>query len=251
VRPRKNSGQILLITAFIMASLLLSAQLYILEVGKNSGETGAESLGDFMQSVKLGSRHVIFGSLANASNGGPGDVLELNLRRWASFVGSQYLHGKSTLNYTVAETTTYSTGLWLDWGVSSYGVSSAFANFTHSLSGREADVEQPYFINATTSLVISSTNRRLNETSRQVNVTLNLLNEAEPALADSITTHYRVSNNWLIPDETNNYVLQNYGNGTYLASFTATFPSSQVEVSAHVVDHRDIFVQANVTSTEA
>lgn len=250
MRKRANSGQILLIAAFIMASLLVSAQLYILEVGKTSSETESDTLSNFMLSIQSGSRNVVIGSLANVSNGGLSNGLELNLREWEAFIANQYSHGKSILYYTLRDTAPYSSGTWLDWSLNGYGVSSAYVNFTHMLSGLEADVTQSYLMNITTTLLIASTNRRLSENTRQVNVTINMLNEAEPALAKQIVVYYRVSNSWLIPDAANNYTLLDYGNGTYLASFVATFPTESVEVSAHIVDSRDIYVQANATSME-
>jgi len=250
VRQRRNSGQVVLIAAFIIASLLLSAQLYILEVGRTLSETELDSVNDLILSVQLGSRNVVTGSLANVSNGGASSTLELNLEEWASLVEDQYLCGKSTLNYALRATAPYSSGIWLGWGVNGYGVSSAYVNFTHKLSGREADVDQSFVMNITTSLMIASTNQRLNGDSRQVNVTTSILNEAEPALAEQITIYYKVSNNWLIPDEANGYILRNYGNGTYLASFIADFPTESVEISAHILDCRGVYVQANVTSTE-
>lgn len=250
MRKRANSGQILLIAAFIMASLLVSAQLYILEVGKTSGEVESDSLSDFISSIQFGSRNVVIGSLANVSNGGLSNTFELNLREWAAFIANQYLYGKSILYYTLRDTAPYSSGIWLDWSLNGYGASSACVNFTHRLSGLEASVDHSYLTNITTTLLIASTNRRLSENAMQVNVTINVLNEAEPALAKRITLYYRVSNSWLIPDMANNYTLLDYGNGTYLASFVATFPTESVEVSAHIVDYRDICVQANTTSTE-
>jgi len=249
MRRNGNSGQILLIAAFIMASLLLSAQLYILEVGKISGDTNSDFLNDFLLSVRLGSRHVIIGSLANISNGGSRSIVEQNLREWTEFIGSQYLHGKNTVNFTLEETTPYSSGTWLFWGANGYGVSSAYADFTHSLAGRETNADLTYSVNVTTALFIESTNRRLNETTSQVNVTMNALNEAYPALAKQITVCYRVSDTWLIPDFASGYTLQDYGNGTYVTSFTA-ITSLIDEVSVHVIDCRGIYVQANATSTE-
>jgi hypothetical protein len=248
-RDNRNSGQILLVAAFIMASLLLSAQLYILEVGKISGDINSEALNDFMLNVKLGSRHVVTGSLANMSNGGAGSILEQNLQEWAEFIGSQYLRGKNTLNFTLEETLPYSSGTWLSWGVNGSGVSSAYADFVHSLDGREANVNLAYSVNVTTALLIASVNEGLNETARQVNVTISVLNEGYPALAEQITVYYRVSGAWLNPDSASGYRLQDYGNGTYVASFTAIAPLID-EVSVCAIDCRGIYVQANATSTE-
>ena len=119
----------------------------------------------------------------------------------------------------------------------------------HGLSGREANVEQVYSINVTSSLAITSTNRIVNATVRQIDVRMNVFNEGEPALAKQIVIYYRVSSAWVIP-ESEGYTLQDYGNGTYAASFNAVSPTWPVEVSVHVTDSRDIFVQANATSVD-
>jgi len=250
MRQRRNSGQILLIAAFIMASILLSAQFYVLEVGKNMGEVQQSSLTGFMLSVKFGSRHVVTGSLANASNAGSNSALELNLQNWASFVHHQYTLGENVLEYTLREEIPYSSGIWLQWGSSGSGVSSAYADFLHRLSGREANAEQVYSINVTTSLIVTSTNRIVNATVRQIDVRMNVLNEGAPALAKQIMIYYRVSGAWVIPNQSDGYSLQDYGNGTYMASFKAMSPTWPVEVSIHTTDCRDIFVRANATSID-
>ena len=249
MRRNGNSGQVLLIAAFIMASLLLSAQLYILEVGKISADTNENALNDFVFGVKLGSRNAIIGSLANISNGGAEGILEQNLREWAEFIGSQLLLGKNTMNFAMGETAPYSSGTWLSWGTNGYGVSSAYADFVHTLAGRETNVDMTYSVNVTTTLLIASVNQELNETARQVDVTINILNEAHPALAEQVTVYYRVSGTWLIPGFANGYRLQDYGNGTYVASFTAM--ASLIDaVSVLATDFRGIYVHANATSTE-
>jgi hypothetical protein len=250
MRQNQNSGQILLVTAFIMASLLLSAQLYVLDVGKTSGEMNSYSLNDFMSSVKLGCEHVVAGSLANISNGGSSSLLELNLRGWAEFVSSQYLGGKNVLNFTLEEAAPYSSGVRLLWGANGYGASSAHADFAHTLVGPEADVDMAYSINVTTALLISSTSRMINETARQINLTIEVLDEAGAALAMQVTVYYNVSGTWLIPSDISDYTLLDYGNGTYIASFIATGATPEVEVSVHATDFRGVYVQANVTSTE-
>lgn len=248
--PKRNSGQILLIAAFIMASLLLSAQLYILEVGKITSEAELDSLGNFVLASRFGSKHVVIGSLANISNGGQSSVLGLSLERWSSFIGKQYQFGKSVLNYTLREQAPYSSGIWIDWSTSGIGISSAYADFTYKLSGQEVDLDQSYFINITTTVFVESSYQTVSGDVKEVKVTINLFNEAESVLAKQITVYYRLLGSWQIPDATNNYVILDYGNGTYIASFVANIPSQNVEVSAHTVDQRGIHVQANATSTE-
>lgn len=249
MKHRENSGQILLIAAFIMASLLLSAQIYILDVGKTTSETETDSLYEYIITIKLGSEHVVTGSLANITNGGQTSILADNLQRWSDFVGAQYRFGKNVLNYTLEENALYSAGIWTHWGISTFGVSSAYASFTYQLSDREVELDQTYPINVTTKLLVRSTYQTLAGNEKQVNVTVNVSNEANPALAKQITIYYRRTETWLAADVTSNYTFVDYGNGTYRARFQADIPSDTVEVSAHVVDQREIYVRANATST--
>ncbi len=245
---RRNSGQILIIAAFIMASLLVSAQIYIVDTGKTTSDTDSGSLADFIQGLEVGSRHVIVGSLANITNGGAASVLAGNLQRWSSVLGRQYSFGKNTLNYTLRESFPYSSGIWMDWGTNGIGISSAYSSFAYRLSDRETEVEQSYIKNITTMVAITSHYQALSGETKQVNVTVNLLNEGKPALASHIIIYYAGANDWQIPDASNNYEIRDYGNGTYTASFIADITSPTVEVSAHVTDLRQILVQANTTS---
>jgi len=249
-RNRNNSGQVLLIAAFIMASLLLSAQLYIFEVGKISNETESDSLNDFLLALKLGSRHVVIGSLANISNGGQNSNLVWNLQRWSSLVSRQYQFGKNVLNCTLRETTPYASGIWISWGQNGTGVSSAYASFSYKLSDREVDIDQSYFMNITTVVFIESYYQMVSGDIKQVNVTISILNEENHALAKQITIYYKLLDSWQVPNATNNYTISDCGDGTYQASFVADIPSQDVEISAHVVDQRGIYVHANATSSQ-
>lgn len=251
MKKRRNSGQILLIAAFIIASLLLSAELYVLDVGKTTtSEAQADSLNDFILAVKLGSSHVVTGSLANISNGGQMSILAENLQRWSSFVGNQYHFGKNALTYNLKENARYSAGVWTYWGASGFGVSSAYADFRYQLSNREVEVSQIYSINITTTIMVESTYQALTGNLKQVNIIINMLNEARPALVTQVNVYYRLIETWLPSNTAGNYILTDYGNGTYVGSFQADIPSDTVEVSVHVIDQREIYLQANATGTQ-
>ena len=83
-----------------------------------------------------------------------------------------------------------------------------------------------------------------------VTLTCKVYNEREPALAKNITLYYENLGNWIEVNSSNNLSIEDYGNGTYLISFTAEIPSEDVQVSAHAYDLRDIFVRANTTCYE-
>ena len=250
MKQKSNSGQILIISIFIVALLLLSSELYIFDVCKITHETELNSLEDFILAIKLGSKHVAVGSLINASRGGPLSSLSSNLQAWSSFIGKQYQFGKSSLDYTLRDTSPYSSGIWIYQGTDGYGIASAYVSFNYKLSGRETTINQDYFINITSAVIIQSTFQVVGGNDKRVNVTISVLNEMEPALAKQITISYERSGVWLIPDETNSYAISDYGTGTYVASFVADIPASSVAVSAQVVDTRGILVQANATSVE-
>ncbi len=177
-------------------------------------------------------------------------VFHLNLQQWSSLLGRQYQFGKSSLDYTLRDASPYSSGIWIYQGTDGYGIASAYVSFNYRLSGRETTINQDYFINITSAVIIQSTFQVVGGNDKRVNVTISVLNEMEPALAKQITISYERSGVWLIPDETNSYAISDYGTGTYVASFVADIPASSVAVSAQVIDTRGILVQANATSVE-
>jgi len=250
MKRKGSSGQVILIAVLAMALILLSTQVYVFEVQMPTIETGSNSLNDHIFAIKLGSRNVAIGSLANISSGGAYTVFTSNLERWASLVGDESQFGKGILNNTVEGSYPYSSGVWLYWENSGFGVSSVFANFTFELSGRGVAANSSYNLNVTTTLLVQDTYQVILGDEKQINVTFNLLNEGKPALAEQITLYYRVFDSWFAPNASNNYVVTDYGNGTYRASFRASIPSPNVEVSVHVVDRREIFVQANATCSQ-
>ena len=101
VRRKSNSGQILLIAVFVMAFLLLSSEIYIFDVGKDSEKTELDSLQDYVSAVKLGSMHVVQASLANVSNGGQPEYLASSLQRWSAFISKQYQFGNPSNRWSV------------------------------------------------------------------------------------------------------------------------------------------------------
>lgn len=247
MRRRQNSGQVILIAILAMVLILLLAQVYVFDVQMSTFSLGSSSLSDYIAAIKLGSRNVVAGSLSNISNGGAGSVLAANLDRWATLVNRQSQFGRSTLSYVKEESTPYFAGVWLSWSTQGYGVSSSVVHFAFNLSDREVDADLSYAVNVTTSLSVEGVWRTILGDEKQVNVTINLLNEGKPALAQQITLHYRLSDSWFAPNASNNYAVTDYGNGTYMASFNASIPSSTVEVSVSVIDQRQILVKANAT----
>jgi len=238
------------LAVLVVSLVLLSTQLYIYEVGRLLEETGSIRVNDFVLAVKLGSKHAITGSLASISAESDSSVLFANLEGWASFTGGFYQFGKPVLNFTLKNTSLYTNGIYLAWGTDGFGVSSAYVDFNFSLSDGQVNIQLPYAVNVTTSLVVDGVCRTLMGNLKQINVTCNVLNEGTPALAENVTVVY-YSGSWLRANEQIGYSFADYGNGTYLISFEADIPEESVNVSAQIYDLREIYVKANATCVSA
>ena len=236
-----------MLAVLVVSLVLLSTQLYIYEVGRSLDGIESIRVNDFVLAVKLGSKHVVTGALANISVGGEGSILSANLERWASFTGGLYMFGKPVLNHTLRNASPYTNGSRLSWGTDGFGITSAYANFDFSLSDRQVNVKLPYAVNITTSLVVEGIYQTLQDGVKQINVTCDVLNEENPALAENVTVLYEDSGSWQRADTQSSYRFADYGNGTYLVSFEADIPGENVNVSVQVYDIRGIYVQANAT----
>jgi hypothetical protein len=244
---RASSGQILAVSALVIALIMTSTAMYIYELSGNIGEADLHLLNDFVNSVELGSRHAIIAALANITNAGQNETLAAYLNEWKAAVLRQYWLGEFTLDYTLKDTSPYSSGLHISWGTGGNGISEAYAVFQLNASGRDMEMQRSFNVNVSTGLHIQGYMTQITPTTKQVTITCSLFNEGQPAVAESIVLYYEEAGQWLAPDAANNYVVVNYGNGTYLATFTVETLSSSLGVSAHVFDERSILVQANAT----
>jgi hypothetical protein len=251
---RGNSGQTLIITALVIALLVLSIVYGVFEAGRRSELRSAATLNSPALATKLGLRNTVTSSLVNVSNGGENEVLLTNLSEYASIVGNQSYFGKCTVLFTVSDSSPYQSGMWTSWGSDGTGVSSAYANFTLVFTKTESGLQLEHTINITTALNVEGTYTKLEGTLKQVNVTCRIFNEGEPALADNITLYYDFdgdleTQDWTAADSPN---ITDYGNGTYTLSFTAETQTRDdpMLVSVHVYDMREVFVLANATCTE-
>ncbi len=246
---REKSGQVILIAVLAMALMLLSAQVYVVNVQMSTFSFDSDALTDYIAALKQGSRNLVAGSLANISRGGAVSILSVNLDRWKVLVNSQNQFGKSALTYAREESAPYSGGVWLSWGSQGRGVTSSTVDFNFSLSDREVDADLTYTTNVTIGLSVEGTYRITGLIEKEVNVTINLTNEDASALANQIKVYYKALATWQEPTELNNYALTDYGNGTYRASFDILVSLLSVEVSVHAIDGRGILVQTDATCT--
>jgi hypothetical protein len=248
-RNPNSSGQALIISSLIIAVLLLSTTYYVFEVRRSV--TNDEMTTDFnLEAIKLSTTNTMISALANITNGGHIGVLTEDLGKLSSNIQDHFYGGQCLLEFTPLNTSSYDEGTLISWGQNGMGTSSSYVNFAINVSEPTDTYYSEYQTNITTALVLRSTYSNTS-TEKTVNVTCQMLNENEPALAKDISMFYQneTSGPWIMVDSSNNLTVNDFSNGTYLISFNVN-AQDFLQVSANAHDLRDILVVANATSTE-
>jgi hypothetical protein len=221
--------------------------VYIYRNSRIDASPGYNTLTDYAQQIRLGSIHAVTASLVNVSNGGASSNLGDNLVRWESFTRGDYRFGACDLNASLGSQAPYLDGVWLDWGTSGVGVSSAYVDFTLNIGGRGAEVDWAFPVNRTTEMRVSGSYTVIVGDQKAVTVTMSMLNEGSPALAQSSTLEYLDTGLWNDASLEGDYMATDYGNGTYRFTFSANIPGAQVDVRMQAFDMRGVFVEAQET----
>ena len=245
-----SSGQLLIVAALMIAILISSTTIYVYQLSRETNSTHSYPISDIILALKQSTKNTMISSLANVSNGGEKVILEANLNNLSQVFRNLHKLGMCHLSFTVVNDSKYDSGVCLSWNPNGSGVSGAYANFTLKVNGMATNVAVDYAVNVTTSVAINGSYTRLEGEEKLVNLTCRVLNEEKPALAKNITLFYENLGSWVPVNSSNNFSVVDYGNGTYLLSFTVSV-SSPVQVSAHICDLRQVFVRANTTCYEA
>jgi len=245
---KNNSGQVLLLAALAIAFIISSVMVYIYQANQNISSDRFSTLNGFIRNIKLESRNLVVGSLANISQGGSNETLNNNLQRWESFVESNYFLGECSFSFDLCEEYPYSSGLRIFWGTNGFGVSSAEVDYSLNLTDEIGEAAVRYSVNITTHIVISATSQAL-LTLQQINVTIHVFNEDSPSLCENLTVYYKdKEGNWNDAGLLDSYVLKDYGNGTYIAKFAVGPPRVwNREIRVECFDQREILVKATTT----
>ncbi|MGC8896003.1 MAG: hypothetical protein ACP5LB_04445 [Candidatus Bathyarchaeia archaeon] len=250
-KPKRNSsGQLLIVAALAIAILISSTTMYVYEVSKEKTATQDQLIAELALAIKQGSRNAVISSLANISKGGEKSVLDANLNNLSQAYRSLNQYGICILSFNVLNDSNYADGIWLSWSdTSGFGVSSAYANFSLAVYGLNANITASYAVNVTTAVTLDG--YCTGDEEKSFSLICQVFNDGEPALAKNITLYYENLGVWLPVNSSNNLSITDYGNGTYAISFTVITVSDTIQVSAHVNDLREIFVQANATCYKA
>ena len=245
-----SSGQLLIVAALAIAIIISSTTIYVYELSKETNSTDSCPISDVILALKQSTKNTMISSLANISKGGEKAILEANLNDLSQAFRNLHQTGMYYLSFTLTNESRYDSGVCLSWNTNGSGVSSAYANFTLKVQSITANRAIDYYVNITTTIAINGSYTTLEGEEKLVNLTCRVLNEEKPALAKNITLFYENLGSWIPVNSSNNLSTVDYGNGTYVLSFTVS-TSSPVQVSTHVYDLRDILVQANTTCYEA
>jgi len=250
MRAGSRHGQVLIVAAFAISMLLLSTSVYIYRVSRIDPSPEYSTLTDYAQHIRLGAIHTVTSSLVNISNGGASSNLGLFVNRWEAFTGSDYMFGICDLNASLGSQAPYSDGVRLDWGVSGVGVSSAYVDFIINISGRGAEVDWAFPVNRTTEMRVSGSYSVIVGDQKDFIVTMSMLNEGVPTLAQSSILEYWDAGLWNDASLEGDYAEMDYGNGTYRFTFSAEVPGAQVDVRIQATDARGVLVQAQESLQE-
>ncbi len=242
---RDCRGQVIVVTALLVAVILLTTAMYVIETQKST-PTIQESTGVPIDSYRTAVKSTLVSALANVSGGGNSAILASDLTELKTIILARSYESQLTLTYNLLSSGGYTDGLRVYWGSSGDGLSSAYATVSCSSSSYSGGSEVSYIVNVTSRVHMNGNYMQLNETHKQVNLLIELSDESGPELAHSVTLSYLNASSWVLADSPS---ITDFGNGTYTATFLAQTGQidEPLDVSTVCLDARGISVGANVT----
>jgi hypothetical protein len=245
---RDSSGQVIIVTALLVSLIFLSTALYVIEVEKKVPSVDANQDCDF-STYKQSARSTLISALANATRGGPQNILSTDLAELKTVILSNSYQNMLTVDCATLNSSGYQNGVRISWGDKGQGISSAYATFAYSSLSPSASSKLEYEINVTSAVSLSGNYQQIDQNTKQVHLYVNVLNEGKSALAQNFTFSYQNSTDLVMVDSPN---VTSFGDGAYTISFNAQTPQQNepLVVSLLCQDQRSIFVGTNVTCTK-
>lgn len=242
-----KSGQVIIVTALVVSVVFLSTALYVIEIGKEVPIVEPSQSNVFL-GYKQSITSTLISALANATGGGNPDILGIDIAELKAVILANSYQAMLTMDYSLLNSNGYRNGLLISWGTNGQGVSSACASFAFASSSLSTNSNLEYTLNVTSELNLSGNYNQINDSTKQVNLKFNVLNEGKAALAKNFTFSYQNGLDWITVDSPS---ITTVGNGTYTLTFNAeqSQPSDPMVVSLSCQDQRGIFVGANQTCT--
>jgi hypothetical protein len=242
---RGNSGQVIVITSLLVAVILLSTVIFVIETEKATPTT-ENGEGNVFPAYEQSIKNTLISVLANVSNGGEANVLNTDLDELKLALTSTSYDSIIKLDYTPLNLAPYKDGLWISWSTDGKGVSSAYVGYVFNSSRFATASNIGSSINITSAVTLRGSYLQLNGTFKQADLTITLQNEGKPALAQGFKFYFQNETNWIKADSPS---ITDFGNGTYSVVFNAEtgLQSNPFLVSMYCLDQRNIIVSANAT----
>ena len=242
-----KSGQVIIVTALVVSLLFLSTALYVIEVGKEV-PTVEPSQSNVFSDYKQPITNAMISALANATGGSNPNILSTDIAELKTVILANSYQAMLTMDYSTLNLNGYNNGLLISRGTNGQGISSACASFVFASSSLSANSNIEYTLNVTSAINSYGTCEQINEKTKQVTLTFNILNEGKAALAQNLNFSYRNGTDWIRVDSP---TVTSFGDGTYKATFIAeqSLQNELMVVSLLCQDQRGIFVGANLTCT--
>jgi hypothetical protein len=223
--------------------------MYIIETEKDTPTAKAQSssFADYRSSAT----NTAISALANVTNGGSTGVLNADLAVLKSAISNHSYQAMLQIDAAPANTAPYQDGFWLSRGTDGVGVSSAVAEFAFSSNSASGSIQQAYTVNVTSEVQMSGVYFDVEGESKDVNLTVNVLNEGKPALAQNFTVYFEYDGSlnqedWVLVPSPSTI---DFGNGTYRFSFNVEQHNHNDPflILLQCTDKRGILVSAIVT----
>jgi hypothetical protein len=240
---RDNKGQVIVITALLIALIILSTVVYVTAIVKQAPAVEANQY-DMYPQYHQSLRNTLISALANITKNGDTQVLDVDISKLNQLFSSHYYGSMLQINYTLLNDSQYQNGLCISNQQKNHAVIGAQVIYQLSSIGNAKISNAQDMVNVTSEAYLSGNCVQINETTKQATLTIQVLNEGKPALAAGFTCYYQNGTDWI---KAENFDTTDFGNGTYTIVFLAQLsqPSDQIVASLNVLDQRGINVIVN------
>jgi hypothetical protein len=241
---QNRSGQVIVVTALLVAIVLLSTAVYVVKTEKSVPSAAYQA--DVYPAYEENIRNTLISALANVTGGGNPAVLTTDLSQLQSALLAHSYQDILQLDYTPLDATPYQDGFWVSSGTNGHGVSSVCVDFAFSSTSLSQTSSMAYTANVTSQIAVTGSYQQVSDSQKEITLTISVLNEGSPALAQNFLLQYQVGTDWVAVGSP---IINDHGDGTYSISFNAETGQigDPVVVSVLCEDQRGIFVGASLT----
>ena len=242
-----NRGQVVVITALLVALMLLSTVVYVTAIIKQEPVMQSYEY-DLTRQYQQSLKNTLISALASVSNNGSSQVLDNDVTKLNQLFNSHYYQSMFEVSYSLANVSPYQNGLWVSQGQQNHAILSAQVGYNIGEVANSKSSQIADSINVTSEAFISGSCVSINATAKQTTLTVNVLDDGVLAPATNFVCSYQFGSDWLNVD---NFSLVDTGVGTYKITVPALVNQSSdpLVVALTVSDVRGIIMRVTSTCT--